>query len=136
MYKDTVTVFNRYGGSWRGVVLNGVDLNADRAMVVQRYGEHATDRALLHIKYESKNNGYYIGSLLYVEPNSYAGDGITFQEGNNMSFFMEGVAPIMTADDDDYTDGFLDFMNANYNVYVISSVARYSVIPHFEITGR
>ena len=136
MYRDTVTVFNRYNGNWYGVVLNGVDLNADRALMLQRYGEKSQDRSKLHIKYVERNGNFYIGDLLYIEPKSYAGDGITFQEGNNMSFYMEGVAPILSASDSAYIDGFLDYMNVNYEIYVISSVARYSVIPHFEIVGR
>lgn len=136
MYRDTVTVFNRYNGTWKGVVLNGVDLNVDKAMMIQRYGEHSQDRSKLHIKYAEKDGNFFVGNVQYFEPNSYTGDGITFQEGNNMSFYMEGIAPILSASDDAYLDGFLDYMNANYNVFVISSVARYSVIPHFEIVGR
>lgn len=138
MYRDTVTVFNRYNGVWKGIVLYNVDLNADKAMMLRTYGEHSQDRSKLHIKYANRNGGCYIGAYQYVTPDAYTGasDTITFQEGNNMSFYMEGTATILSANDTDYLDGFLDYMNANYNVFVISSCAKYSVIPHFEIVGR
>ena len=138
MYVDTVTVFNRYNGTWKGVVLYNVDLNTDKAMMLKTYGENSQDRSKLHIKYKVKNGVCYIGEYRYVEQREYTGENgtITFQEGNNMSFFMKGTAPIFTANDSDYLDGFFDYMNANYDVYAISSCAKYSVIPHFEILGR
>lgn len=138
MYRDTVTVFNRYNGEWKGTVLNNVDLNIDRAMMLRQYGENSQDRSKLHLKYSEANGSYYVDGKRYVEPREYTGaDGtFTLAEGNNMSFYMEGRAPIFSASDEDYTDGFFDYMNSHYNVFAISSVARYSVIPHFEVIGR
>lgn len=135
MYRDTVTVFNRYNGNWKGTVLTGVDLNIDRAKMLRTYGENSQDRCKLHIKYTGDT---YVNGKRFVSPREYTGENGTFTlaEGNNMSFFMEGTAPILTASDDDYTDGFMDYMNANYDVFVITSVAKYSVIPHFEIVAR
>ena len=137
MYRDTVTVFNRYNGTWKGTVLTNVDLNVDRAMMLRQYGENSQDRAKLHIKYR-ENNGYWCGSYKFVSPAEYTGANGTFTlaEGNNMSFFMDGVAPVLSASDASYLDGFFDYMNSHYDVYAITSVARYSVIPHFEVVGR
>ena len=137
MYRDTVTVFCRYNGQWKGTVLENVDLNIDRAMMLRQYGENSQDRAKLHIKYR-ENNGYWVGRNRFVSPSEYSGEEGTFTlaEGNNLSFFMEGVAPILSASDASYLDGFFDYMNSHYQVFAVSSVARYSVIPHFEIIGR
>ena len=138
MYDDTVTIFNCYGSEWKGVVLNNVDLNIDKAMMLRTYGENSQDRAKLHIKYKTLADGYYVNGIKFVEPMAYTGaDGtFTLAEGNNMSFFMEGIADVLSANDNQYIDGFFDYMNSHYSVYAISSVARYSVIPHFEILGR
>lgn len=138
MYRDTVTVFNRYNGTWKGTVLTGVDLNTDRAMMLRTYGENSQDRSKLHIKYTEKNGNTYVNSYKFVAPAEYTGaDGtFTLAEGNNASFYMEGTAPLFSASDDSYLDGFFDYMNSHYDVFTITSVAKYSVIPHFEIIAR
>ena len=56
MYKDTVTLFNRYVDSmgntmWFPHVLTGVNLVIDRAVIVSKYGEESNDNAVLNIKY-------------------------------------------------------------------------------------
>lgn len=138
MYRDTVTVFNRYNGTWKGTVLHNVDLNADRAMMLRQYGENSQDRSKLHLKYTETNGHYCVDGKMFVAPAEYSGaDGtFTLAEGNDMSFYMEGTAPILSAFDSAYLDGFFDYMNSHYDVFAITSVARYSVIPHFEIVGR
>lgn len=138
MYRDTVTVFNRYNGTWKGTVLHNVDLNVDRAMMLRQYGENSQDRSKLHLKYTETGGHYYVDGKMFVAPAEYSGaDGtFTLAEGNNMSFYMEGTAPILSASDSAYLDGFFDYMNSHYDVFAITSVARYSVIPHFEIVGR
>lgn len=64
---------------------------------------------------------------------------ITFSSGKGFDFFMlgeyENLNPIP---DNDvlWPNGFYDYMNAEYDfVFAITSVAQYSVIPHFEIMG-
>lgn len=133
MYKDTITIYNRYNGIWRGVVLDGVDINADRAAIVAKYGSDSKDNVRLHIK--------CAGDALakYVEPNAYSGaqDTFTLSSGNCFTFFTEGAQSVLEGVDADYTDGFYDYMNATVGkCYAVTSVARYSVIPHWEIMGR
>lgn len=61
--------------------------------------------------------------------------GITFHDGDLFDFFWEGEWT-ETVNDEDYPNGFFDYMKKNHDmVFAITSVARYSVIPHFEIMG-
>lgn len=68
-------------------------------------------------------------------------EAITFTEGDRFDFFWlgawEGADPIEDADYFAYTD-FYTYMNKTHDfVFAISSVGGpYSVIPHFEITGK
>ena len=138
MYSDKITLFNRKADTWYATILSGVDLNADKAAMVEKYGATSKDKALLHVKYTMQGGGVVVGGSTYLPPKEWqaAQSGITFQEGD---FFWAGEwTGAATISDDAYTiDGFYDYMNANYDgVYIISSVAMYSVIPHFEIVGK
>lgn len=135
MYKDTVTLYNRYNGTWKGVVLHNVDLNADRGAIVAKYGSDSKDNAKLHIKID----GEMIGGYRYVLPLAYtaATGTVTLTSGNNFSFFVEGDTQIYSASDSSFVDGFYDFMNRTFDhCYAVTSIARYSVIPHFEVLAR
>lgn len=84
----------------------------------------------------------HIGSKTVVEPKAYVGDPdtITFrsgEDGENPDFFIASEWSLSeTVDDSDYASGFLDYMLETYDgVYAITSVARYSVIPHYEVTA-
>lgn len=150
MYQDTITLFNRTGAgdTWRATVLPNVDLNADQAALIAKYGAASKDKASLHIRYVPTAIGYSVevdtDQLCTVkQPKEYTGadDTITFRPastGEVADFFMEGVwdgEPVIN--DGDYDAGFFDHMSATRDgVYTITSVARYSVIPHFEILGR
>lgn len=120
---------------WRGVVLDGVDLIADRAAIISRYGADCQDNARLHVKYSEPDqiNGY-----TYVRPEDYTGAAktLTFAVGNDFSFFVDGEASVLAANDEDYEDGFFDYMNSRGGAYAITSAAKYFVIPHWEISGR
>lgn len=72
------------------------------------------------------------------KPFSEASHFVTFGMGDHFDFFIEGpysgMGPI---DDDDYREGFYNYMSRCYdNVWVVTRAAKYSLIPHFEITGR
>ena len=146
MYDKTITLFNRRhtreGDTWYPTVLHGVDLNADRAAVVARYGSTSNDRAVLHVKYD-----WYDGPVIqgkpYQTPMVWAAAGdparvITFASGELFDFFIEGEWPdAEPVSDAAYKTGFYDHLNRTRDgVYAVSSVSRFSVIPHFEITGR
>ena len=148
MYNDTVTIFNRYqsklGDMWYPTVLSGVNLNVDKAAIIAKYGPESQDKASLNIKYSRPGNVVTVGKKPYLLPedwerlpNDYLPGNITFKSGSNFDFFYGGdwggEDPIS---DNDYTNGFYDYMNNHYDmVFVISSVAMYSEIPHFEIMG-
>ena len=135
MYKDTVTLFNRVGTKWKVHVLRNVDLNVDRMSILATYGESSGDSAKLHIK---DKNGYVCG-LKYVEPTRYTGavGTVTFRSGEDFDFFTKGEYSTAEVDDTAYIDGFYNYLNAvRDDVFAVSSVARYSVIPHFEIMGK
>ena len=147
MYQDTITLFNRTGDTWRATVLPHVDLNSDEAALIAKYGADSKAKASLHIRYVVGDDGvlvrYGLTSYLVKRPKEYTGaDGtIAFRPvspGEVTDFFMAGVwdgEP--TINDGDFDTGFFDYLSAiRDGVYTITSVARYSVIPHFEILGR
>lgn len=149
MYADTITIFNRYKESgdvsWYPTVIRNVDLNIDKAAIVAKYGEQSTDNARLHVKYESEQENALISGKRYLPPKSWAAqdttelpDTITFASGNDFDFFIVGEwaepDPIL---DDEFLDGFYNYMNSRYDyVFSVTSVAMYSVIPHFEIMAK
>ena len=61
-----------------------------------------------------------------------------FRSGEVVDFFMVGEWDGEdTINDGDFDKGFYNYMSATRDgVYTVTSVARYSVIPHFEILGR
>lgn len=148
MYQDTVTLFNRTGEKWKATVLPHVDLNADRAAIIAKYGAESKDKASLHVRYTPAASGDSVdganSKLFAVKgPKEYTGtDGTiafrTASSGEVVDFFMVGEwHGEETINDGDYDTGFYNHMSATRDgVYTITSVARYSVIPHFEILGR
>lgn len=148
MYRDTITLFNRYdNGSdiWLPTIIRGADLNVDKAAIIAKYGENSSDTARLHIKYIADGTTSKIGDKAYLPPKEWkaqtqeqAAKSITFASGQAFDFFILGewhdTEPI---NDADYTDGFYNFANALYdNCFAITSAAKYSVIPHFEIMAK
>lgn len=147
MYRDTVTLFNLHEGVWRASVLRGVDLNADRAAIIAKYGADCKDRARLHIRCQLSDGAvtvHFDGTgYVVLEPKQYTGEEgtITFRPvstGEVVDFFLVGEwEGDETVEDAEYESGFYDYMNGTRDgVYTITEAARYSVIPHFEITGR
>lgn len=154
IYQQTVTLFNRYENSekslvWIPTVLTGVHLVMDKAKLISMYGENTTDNVMLHILYDKNEEGnIVVGDKLYVLPREFEKlsdkDGyITFQMGDKFDFFMEGIWTVdgqesdAEISDDSYKNGFYNYMNHSFdNVFAVTSCARYSLIPHFEITGR
>ena len=149
MYNDTVTVFNRYVDSlkntiWHPHVLSGVNLIVDKAVIAEKYGEVSKDNAVMNVKYRFVDGNIMIGDKPYLLPkewenqtNDKLSESITFSnESTEFDFFMLGdygsKEPILDEDGDFYSE-----MQKRYDyVFAITSVAKYSVIPHFEITGK
>lgn len=150
MYQDTITLFNRKKGTaqtgdiWYPTVITGVNLNVDRVAILAKYGAESQDNAMLSIRY----------SRLYGVPMIRCEDGeekpwmlpkewdqtedsLTFKGGTDFDFFWEGKWENGIVSDSEYGGGFYDYMNRTKDhVFAVSSVAQYSVIPHFEIMGR
>ena len=52
-------------------------------------------------------------------------------------FFYLGEYSEEPISDEDYMEGFYDYMNSTFDgVFAITSVAKLDLIPHFEITGK
>ena len=149
MYSDKITLFNHYksrlGDMWYPTVINGVNLLIDKAAIVAKYGAESKDNALLNIHYQTVDEQPYIDGKPYLPPkewerqtNDILADSLTFTSGNDFDFFAIGdyqfSDPIA---DNDYDEGFYNYMKSEYDfVFAITSVAKYTVIPHFEITGK
>lgn len=149
MYSDTVTVFNRYVDSfknttWYPSVIKGVNLNIDKAAIVAKYGAESKDNAVLNIHYQEVDGHIFLDGKPYLPPkewdrqtNDKLAESITFTSGKDFDFFILGeypeTNPIL---DEDYLDGFYNHVNEEYDfVFAITSVAKYTAIPHFEIMG-
>lgn len=146
MYKDTITLFNRKPGErgqgdiWYPTVIKNVNLNIDRAAILAKYGPEAQDSAVLHIRYTRDGDNIFVSGKPWMPPKEWdqTEDSITFTSGNNFDFFCAGEWGGGIAADSDYSDeGFYGYMNRTKDyVFAITSVAMYTVIPHFEIMGR
>ena len=136
VYKDTVTLFNRTSdGRWIPTVLKGVNLNMDRASIVAKYGEQAKDSAVLNIPYTGDK---IIAGKPWKPPKEWEGaDSVTLRSGNEFDFFWLGEWTEGEVSDSDYKGGFYQYMNKTHDyVFAVSSVAWFTVIPHFEVVGR
>lgn len=144
MYSDIITLFNFYesdlGNMWFPHILVNVNLIADKASIVAKYGAESTDNASLHIKYENEGDKTLIQGIEYLppkewrkQPNDELSEYITFDSKHDFIILgkYENDQPIL---DDDYESGFYDYMSDREDYcYAITSVGKYKVIPHFEI---
>lgn len=148
MYQDTITLFNRKPGergqpdTWYPTVIKNVNLNIDRAAILAKYGAESQDNAVLHIRYRKDGNEILVAEKPWMPPKAWDGteDSITFASGANFDFFWMGEwngGIVFDADSRWSTEGFYNYMNRTYDyVFAVSSVAMYTVIPHFEIMGK
>ena len=150
MFTDTITVFNYYKDSlknvtWYPTVIHGVNLLIDKAAIVAKYGAESKDNALLNIHYQTVDGQIMVDGKPYFPPkewerqtNDKLPETITFASGTDFDFFMLGEYPeIKPILDEEYRNGFFEEVKKEYDfVFAITSVGMYSVIPHFEITGK
>lgn len=147
IYKQTVTVFNRVKSNddtfWYPTVIENVHLITDRSIIISTYGEQSADNAKLHIRYKPVSGSAVVNGKTYMPPKQFRAEGtpggnITFAFGDDFDFIMEGAyseaGPI---DDAAYKNGFYNYMNKTYdNVFAITSVSKFNLLPHFEISAR
>lgn len=150
MFTDKITVFNSYVDSmknltWYPTVIHGVNLLIDKAAIVAKYGAESKDNTLLNIHYQTVDGQIMIDGKPYLPPkewerqtNDKLPETITFASGTGFDFFMLGEYPeIKPILDEEYRNGFFEEAKKEYDfVFAITSVGMYSVIPHFEITGK
>ena len=139
MFHDTITVFNRRGDVWYPTVLEGVRLMTDRAGIAARYGAQANDRAvaLIPLREGTAGGKAYVPAKVWAELPDPA-QAVTFAAGEAFDFLLDGPWPDGSpVCDGDYPKGFYDHMNrARDGVYAVTSVSKFDVIPHLEVTGR
>ena len=153
MYDKTVTVFNFYSSKTAGLsywyphILSCVDLITDHGAMLKKYGPDSTDNAALHIAYTPDGDKVTVqrsdgAAVPWLPQKAWAAQvnddlpgSITFGPED---FFWQGEWTGGMVVDDDYRNGFYQYMNSNRdNVYKITSVGGpYTVIPHFEILGK
>lgn len=150
MYDKTITVFNKYVNqkdeiSWYPTVIKGVQLIVDKSANIEKTGLDTADTATLHVLYGVVSNEKVVSGKKYLEPKKWAkqindtlGHTVTFSSGD---FFIEGEHDEKMIADEDYQSrrdgGFYDYMNKNHdNVFLITNVGTYTLIPHFEIGGK
>ena len=148
MYKDTVTLFNRYVDSmgntmWFPHVLTDVNINIDKAVINSKYGEESKDNAVLNVKFTVKDNKNNVGNLVYLNPkewerqvNDELPNFITFKGGNDFDFFVVGKYDSEEFIEDEKGTFFREIQQEYDYVFAVTSVAKYDLISHFEILGK
>lgn len=164
LYKQTITLFNRVKGKygedvlWYPTIIEGVHLIVDKSASWNNYGGQANDNTRLHVRYKPSDGQILIrcknladdtASLYkpWYEPKAWRRlqnpeQAITFGFGNaeDFDFFIEGAFPEFSEPISDATferNGFYNHMNSYYdNVFAITSVGKFNLIPHFELTAR
>lgn len=141
MYKDTVTVFNRkdggrgHGDVWLPTVIKNANLVIDKAVINSQYGPESSDNAVLNVRYRMDGDTVVVAGKPWMPPMEWdkTMDSLTFANGD---FFMVGEW-LGGIGMDTETEGFYEKMlrSCDY-VFLITSVSKLSVIPHFEIAGK
>lgn len=143
MHDRTITLFNYHGGKWYPSVIHGVSVLENVASsATTQGGKTGSDTLEVSIKTSSsKGIETATGFKTYVSPNAYAAcsapaDCLTFKPERD--FIYCGEWPTAPIDDAEYEEsGLYHAMNEEHDgVYMITSVAWYGLIPHFEIGGR
>lgn len=143
MYNDTITVFNLHNGVWFPRIIHSVDIGVTSgASSTTLNGTTKADSSIILIQSNASKGIIANGQqLLYVAPKKFAAlenveKAITFQSQTDFIIIgeYESTRPVI---DDDYETGFYDTVNSERDgVYQITSVAYYSLIPHFEIEAK
>lgn len=158
MYRDTVTLYNKYQVEgkdyWQPTILKDVDVNVTNALTESgagrgyrstSFGTVAEDTAKLHIKLKGEKSNITVQEHGFKFPKDWKSSSsvagcITFQP--DCDFFWIGEETDLSPKEDESfmsgtIGGFYDYMNKNHdNVYVITNYSVFSVIPHFEVIGK
>ena len=122
-----------------------MDIKFESYANIEKTGLDTADTATLHVLYRMVSAEKVVSGKKYLEPKKWAkqindtlGHTITFASSD---FFIEGEYDERLISDEDYQSrrdgGFYDYMNKNHdNVFLITNVGTYTLIPHFEIGGK
>lgn len=143
MFGNTITLFNYHANTqrWHTTVFEGADLIESKGANATQQGVTNGDTVDLLLPVSFSNGAISCNGKPYVKPKAYAAsdapaDCFTFSPETD--FFMVGNhhSDVPEAEAD-YMDGFYTAMNTEHDdVYLVTSAAFYSLIPHFEIGGR
>ena len=144
MYQNTITVFNYHEktGFWYPSVINGADLIASKSSSATKEGRNNADSVdiIIHCSAD-KAVTTTAGQKSYTGPKEYAScdaptERITFKP--ECDFIYDGEWPeLAPISDEGYDSGLYHALNDEHDgIYMISSAAFYSLLPHFEIGGR
>lgn len=150
MYDDVVTLFNFHAksGAWYTTVFHTHLLEVRVGTATRDSGITSSDTVelILHTFGEKKAPTVRGGdstktTVQYVSPKDYAkldNPSGFFTLKPEADFFVLGSCPSETPiPDDEHDEGLYHAMNDTQDgVYMITSVAFYGLIPHFEIGGR
>lgn len=142
MFDKTVTLFNYHASTkrWHITTLQGVNFNDNRAAKATQQGVTNGDTVSLLLPVDISGGSISYEGKLYVKPKEYAAldnPADVFTLTPETDFFVVGNCRFNTPiDESEYMDGFYTEMNAELDdVYLITSAAFFSLIPHFEIGG-
>ncbi len=158
MYQDVITLFNfsEMEGEclWYPTVISHVQLQIGAAARLRQMGPETADAAGLHIRFRKCGDTVYIDNILgtaegtggmtsrpYIRPKEWAGRKdkagvLTFAEKKD--FFYCGEWTGLPVPDTAYgKKGLYDYMRKNKDdVFLITSIRKCNLIPHFEIGGK
>lgn len=138
MFDRTITLFNHLDGQWLVSVIPDVSLVEKKSSELKSGETNNGDTVKMLIQ---SDKGQQIrttdGLKRYAQPKMFKGsDEITFDLAKDF-FYVGDWNDVKTVSDSDYENGLYNAMNDAYDgVYLISSCAFYSLLPHFEIGGR
>lgn len=144
LLRDIITVFNYHEktGMWYPTIINNAHIVSASASSHGASGNTNADSVEIEIASSGTQEvNTPDGGKSYTPPKLYAASDLPeeyFTLTPESDFFFVGAWNDLTpVEDDDYDEGFYHAVNDEHDgVYMISSAAYFSLIPHFEIGGR
>lgn len=132
MFDGVITIFNydKKADKFYATVLDNVEIQELSAAGLIKTGSADADTVNIHIPYSEK----YRKPLVWQTSDDKTGF-FTFNAKNKKDFIYCGKwEDSKVISDDDYKGDFYAYMSGNFdNVYMISTVAAYNTIPHWEV---
>lgn len=145
LFRDTITLYNFFHGVWHRHIIQSVDVGAvDASSKSATTGDARSSRLNILINCSSdKKVATSEGPRQYYPPKEYErlespieSNAITFCEGKDF-IVLGAVWSEDPVNDENYENGYYDHLyQTRDGVYMITSAAFFSLIPHFEIGAR